>query len=186
MRRSPSGAAQNSSRVIEGVLEPGASIETSKGCEGRMKLGMIVKGLPLVLVLTGCSDSATEPLVPNYQGIYNFNGTVNGAPAQDITGTVALTNQRGMEIAYTLNFPMRSNQQPIIAMVTQAPGTAIIGAGGLLTMTFSGPVQLGGRTVQSNLRLDGTLTDRGSMTGTWNLTTTFPTTDAGNFSAQRQ
>jgi hypothetical protein len=140
----------------------------------------------LALLLAACGDSSTAPEIPNYQGTYTLNGTVNGQPTEDLTGTLALTNQAGSDVAYTITFSLRVNQQPAFVLVTTAPGTATVGGNGGIVMTMSGPVSLAGNTVQANLRMDGTLNSSGFMSGSWTLTTTYPTSDAGSFTAQRQ
>jgi hypothetical protein len=133
----------------------------------------------------GCSGhDATAPQFPNFDGTYTLAGTVNGQPTEDIAGTLAITNQSGTNAAVALTASLRDSGTPIFSIITTTPQQALLGRDGSFSVTFNGTGTLAGQSITLVTKLSGALSGN-QILGTWSLTTSYPTSDAGTFAAQR-
>lgn len=137
-------------------------------------------------LLTSCGDDSTGPAqIPDFEGLYAYTGSVNGAPELSLAGTLSITNQSGSSASIVQNITLRASGVPVIVLTTLSPSTATLTSGGAISWEFMGSGDFGDGltrtwTHQQAGNLSGNL-----IQGNWTLTVSGLGTDAGAFSAQR-
>ena len=140
--------------------------------------------LPLLFACGG--DDGTGPAeIPNFEGLYAYTGSVNGAPELSLAGTLSITNQSGSTASIVQNITLRASGIPVVVLTTVSPSTASLTSGGAISWEFMGSGDFGDGvtrtwTHQQAGNLSGNL-----IQGNWTLTVSGLGTDAGAFSAQR-
>jgi len=143
---------------------------------------------PLLLAsatTVGCTDITFGGVDDDFEGHYDYAGTVDGKPGDVVTGTFTITRQRGDRADVTIDWRYFDDGVQILRITTQSVATADLDHDGRIEFDFEGDLFLDGLTTRFRLSHAGWLDERrGTISGSWQLTTNLPTTDRGTFVAR--
>lgn len=143
---------------------------------------------PLLLIGTasaGCTDITFGGVDDDFEGFYDYAGTVDGKPGDVVTGSLTVTDQRGDRADVTIDWRYFDDGVQILRITTQREATADLDHDGRIEFDFEGDLFLDGISTRFRLTHDGWLDDRRhTISGSWLLTTNLPTTDRGAFVAR--
>jgi hypothetical protein len=131
---------------------------------------------------TGCTD-ITFGGGDDFEGVYDYAGTVDGKPGDVVSGTVTITRQRGDPANVVIDWRYFDDGDQILRITTQSAAVADLDHDGRIRFDFEGDLFIDNRRTFFRLDHDGRL-DRRTITGSWLLTTDLPTTDRGAFVAR--
>ena len=144
--------------------------------------------IPLLAVTSalvgGCSD-ITFGGYDEFEGHYNYAGTVDHEPGDVVAGTITITQQRGSRARVVIDWSYYDQGVEILRITTERAADAHLGSRGHISFEFTGEIFLDGRRSTFRLSHDGWL-DHRAIDGDWTLVTGLPTTDFGAFVAHRQ